>query len=446
MVSLNLLKVRFINIEFGHKLFLIGIFFLASAPLLSSIFLLPSLLIGTFNYKEKFFKDKWNYPFIIASILMILSSIIQSSPSYIIASNYDSNLSIIGLCNWIPLFFCYWGFQPYLKDNKLRKKCLFIIISGSVPIIISGLGQYFFKWYGPLNLFNGFIIWYQRPIDSELQGLTAFFNNQNYAGTWLSIIFFMSLAFNFIEEKVKLKKITSILLTFLFGLTTFLTYSRNAILSIIIIFIIFFKSKKILFLLFTFILSFFLLKDSITNIISISIPLDEISNQIKENIPYGLYEKIQSSSFAEIISSPRKKIWIAFFKIISTKPIFGWGAGSFPILFKPFDVTNINAQHTHNLFFDIALSYGIPSAIIISFSLIYLNLKSFFSDTYTINKVNSSDVIIFNTAWKISTSIFIFSQLFDVTYFDARISIISWILFSGCRNIIKENSKNYINL
>ena len=34
---------------------------------------------------------------------------------------------------------------------------------------------------------NGFIVWYQRPIDG-LSGLTGLFNNPNYMGSWLKYI------------------------------------------------------------------------------------------------------------------------------------------------------------------------------------------------------------------------------------------------------------------
>ena len=36
-------------------------------------------------------------------------------------------------------------------------------------------------------VFNGLIIWYQRPLGGD-SGMTGFFNNPNYTGTWLIII------------------------------------------------------------------------------------------------------------------------------------------------------------------------------------------------------------------------------------------------------------------
>ena len=57
---------------------------------------------------------------------------------------------------------------------------------GSVPILISGFGQYLFNWYGPFEFLNGLIIWYQRENES---GMTSFFNNANYAACALASVF-----------------------------------------------------------------------------------------------------------------------------------------------------------------------------------------------------------------------------------------------------------------
>ena len=37
------------------------------------------------------------------------------------------------------------------------------------------------------NFLNGFIIWYQRPLN-DTEGVTSLFNNPNYLGSWLSAI------------------------------------------------------------------------------------------------------------------------------------------------------------------------------------------------------------------------------------------------------------------
>ncbi len=440
MTLIEFVKEKKINFyKVGGLLFSIGIFLLATAPGISVIFLLPALIIGTFNTRENFLKDKWNYPFIITSILMLISCFIHFKQIYYSAVDYKYSLSFIGLTNWIPFFWCFWGFQPYLDSKESRKNCLFLVLSGSIPLIISGILQYFFKWYGPFEFLNGLVVWFQRPIDTDINGLTSIFNNQNYAGSWFSMIFFFAVAFTKSSSKDRNKNIFSLFLSIMIGFCTFLSYSRNAIFSIFIGSIFFLKSRrKIIFL--------GSLIAAVAFIVFISTYIDidvfiNFFNQIKKPFlkffPYALINKLNISD--NLVLSPRLIIWKDTFRLISEKLFFGWGGGSFPYIFDTVKLSNFNAQHIHNLPLELAFSYGIPSAFIITFTLFYLTFKSFLINFNLNKKCKIIDTEnIHDLAWKTSITIFLFSHLFDITYFDARVSILVWTLFSGMRNILRE--------
>ena len=148
---------------------------------------------------------------------MIFSSFIHRN-SFVNFDNqiWDPNLSFIGLANWLPFFWLFWAFQYYLLGQNSRKNCALVLISGTFPILISGFSQYFLKMYGPYETLNGLVIWYQRPLGNE--GLTAVFNNQNYAGTWFNLIWPFSIASYLIKPKINLKKGVSL---FFLGLLVF---------------------------------------------------------------------------------------------------------------------------------------------------------------------------------------------------------------------------------
>ena len=177
----------------GLKIFQIGILFLAAAPAISFILLILSSFIGSFKRSNNFFNDKFNFPFILVAILMIFNCLIITFSNKDIQS-YEISKIWIGLLNRIPFFWCFWGFQPVLDNHHLRIKTAKLFIIGSLPVLISGFAQYFLKIYGPYYFFNNLIIWYQRPLDSN-NAVTGLFNNQNYAGAWLGIIFPLCLVF-----------------------------------------------------------------------------------------------------------------------------------------------------------------------------------------------------------------------------------------------------------
>ena len=122
--------------------------------------------------------------------------------------------------------------------------------------------------------------------------------------------------------------------------------------------------------------------------------------------------------------------------LITKSPIFGFGAASFPILYS---FKEERFEHSHNLPLEMALSYGfITSFIIFSFyaTLLYLSFKKISS----LSKLKNLELGSFlnKKAWYASSLIFLLSHLFDIQYFDARISIGFWILLAGASNIIDE--------
>ena len=65
-------KNKLIGLRFFH----IGILLLAAAPLISFFLLTISSVIGSFKRKDNYFNDKYNLPFLLASILMIINCIL----------------------------------------------------------------------------------------------------------------------------------------------------------------------------------------------------------------------------------------------------------------------------------------------------------------------------------------------------------------------------------
>ena len=196
----NFLKIRNIQLRtfldkyfynFGLKIFQSGVLLLAAAPFISFILFLISSLIGSTKRSDAFLKDKYNLYFVVASILMIANSFLITT-NFIRIPELDASLVWIGLLNWLPFFWCFWGFQKFLNTQKLRSDTAKLFLIGSFPVLISGFSQYFLGLYGPYRFLNNLIIWYQRPLNVGEYGqsaVTGLFNNQNYAGAWLAIIF-----------------------------------------------------------------------------------------------------------------------------------------------------------------------------------------------------------------------------------------------------------------
>ena len=418
-------KIRTVNAyNFGLSCFFIGIFLLFSAPLFGAIFLLISIILSLCFQKENPIKDKINLSLILISLLMILSCLIfpLKKISFDFLRGDMNTHPLIGLLNWLPLFISFLGFQTYLQTKKNRAKCGIILICGSIPLLISGFGQYLFNWYGPLEFLNGLVIWYQR---ADTSGMTSIFNNQNYAGCVLATIlpFFFASIFN--NQDSKNKKIIPIILTILVILGIFFTSSRNGLLGL-------------------FIGTFFLMiplrkKFIITSIISI-FSFSFINNLSKlilnvTLIPSSLINKF---NFESIVNEPRIVIWKSSLKYILEEPIIGWGGHNFSSIWSNFNTEYFGHSHSGPL--EIAIQYGLLTSFILASVFIYILIRSYKIIFFDSDKkfISFSKNNHFDRAWFSSAIVILFSNTVDILYFDLRISILLWLLLSGLRVIIKE--------
>ena len=424
MKSLNLNEKTRDKINYIFLLFYLALFLLPSAFVISTLLLIIVVGIANYKYPRKYFNEMVNISFLLAGVYMVISSIIHTTNNQLI-SKYDLDISLtwIGLANWIPFFWCFWGFQPFLNSDKKRKIAGMILLSGTMPVIVTGIGQSLFGWYGPLEVFNGLIVWYQRPLEG-ITGLTGLFNNPNYAGIWLNIILPFCLASLINSKKTFFEKIFIYFFTFSITVTTILTNSRSAWIGILIGSVIMVGKKHLNFIGYIFIF--------LTVIISATIfPLfgSYIQNYFRNLIPDSIWMEFTDFQYTRI------EIWLSGLKTLFNHPIFGTGAGSFSDIFKY--ESGLWKGHAHNLPLELAISYGIPALIFVSipiFLLLYKLVKNIFlfKDNFVFY------IPIYDKAWIISFLILFISQMVDVQYFDGRVSIIGWLLLAGVKCLTED--------
>tara|TARA_Y200000002_G_scaffold58178_1_gene43450 strand:+ start:702 stop:2009 length:1308 start_codon:yes stop_codon:yes gene_type:complete len=418
----------------GLTLFLCGIFFLPSTLFISILFLLPAAIIGSFEQKKLYLSDKWNYPFLIFGILIFISTISQN---FFLENNFseiwDPKLSIIGMGNWLPFIWFFWAFQPYLNSKTKRRNFALVLISSTVPVIATGLGQYFFNWTGPFETLNGLIIWYQRPIENPA-GLSGLFNHQNYAGSWLNLVWPFCLVL-FLEKRADFKQKTiSLGFVFSVGLSAFLTYSRNSWLGLIISFPIIFGKKIINLLIPLIILTVFIIF-----IIYSPIFNGELQDTLRNLLTEKFLLEFTNEGYEEL-DATRIEILSRGINLLKINPFFGIGATSFSEIYLL--ETSFWKGHSHNLLLELAISYGVPTTFIFFTTINTILLKS---GKFIFNSKRLNDIALYDRAFWTALFFFIISQLFDIQYFDGKISLIVWILISGLKSIIEENNNKALS-
>lgn len=446
----NFLKIKSSN-DFGQKLFLLGLFFLPTALPITGLFFIFSLFISYKFNKIEILKSKIDLGFLIALILIFLSSINNTFidlPKELIGQN--KILVWTSLFNWAPMIFLYWGFKPYLKTANQRIISLKFLISGCVPMLISFIMQ-LFSFYGPYKTFFSLIIWFNKPLDEFGGSYTGLFSNPNYAGVFLALI--MPFLLFLIKDAKKENLITKFFLFIMISMTIFFalgTNSRNALIGIIISFFTLINLSKLSGYLLVGASSFLVFINHISSSFYLS-KQQPYSDQLSLcNYQNNLSIFCKFLSFEGGLGNPRIRIWLSTFSMIKERPIWGWGSSTFSevlpyknIVVIPYK--NLFIQHSHNIILEIAHNFGIPTAIIliICVSKICFDAFKLILIKQNINFLNN----ILNRSWILSLLIILYLQLFDITYYDGKISLILVILLAGAKCITEESPKlkNIIN-
>ena len=407
----------------SQNFFKIGVILIPSAISISSFFILVSLIIESFRNKNNFIKDNYNKVFLFTSLLLIISSSIHIfTLKNIFFGKIDPILSWLGLFNWIPFFWVFWSSQYFLKNSQQREIISKFLVLGTIPVILTGIGQYFFEWHGPIKFLYGLVTWYQRPIDS-ISGLTGLFNHANYAGSWFTLLLPISIALAIKKSNKKILFKTNLILIIF---CIFLTNSRNAWASSLLTIPILFGTNSFIFL-----TPLLLFLGTIIIITTNNYFAGDLQNWFQENIPDKIWREFSSEGFTEL-NVTRFEIFKAAIKLIIMNPLIGTGGGSFPIIYEI--QTGFWKGHTHNIFSDLSLSYGIPSMLIIIY-VFFSIISNAYKKAYFKKGVLKN---LIDKAWISATIIFIISQFIDVQYYDARISLTFWILLAGLKCIADE--------
>ena len=98
----------------GGQAFQLGLFLLPSSALLSGICLLVACVSGSRGRDCPVWQDRWTQPFLVASLLMLVGSLVAETGS----------LAWAGLANWLPFFWAFWAFRPHLASERQRRQVM----------------------------------------------------------------------------------------------------------------------------------------------------------------------------------------------------------------------------------------------------------------------------------------------------------------------------------
>ena len=407
----------------GWVVFQFGLFLLPSSALLAGLLLLTALVLGSCQRAQPFWRDPWNWPLLIAALLMLFGCV----------QAYSEARPWVGLGNWLPFFWAFWGFQPYLVTDQARRRCALWLVAGTVPVVITGLGQLWWGWQGPWQVLGGLIVWFVAP-GGEPQGrLSGLFDYANIAGAWLALVWPFCLAALLQPALNRLRRSMALAVAIAVVAALVLTDSRNAWGGLILAIPFVLGPARWPWLL-------PLMAMALMPVILAVVPgtPSGLQQWARTLVPEGIWARLNDMRYIQEreLMSTRLSQWGVALQLIDLRPWLGWGAAAFSVLY-PLRTGRWHG-HAHNLPLELAVSHGLPVALLVVGTVLALLITALRRGVFNAGDLTKRGLssTVFDRAWWAASLILVMMHATDMPFFDSRLNIAGWILLAGLRCII----------
>ena len=397
----------------GWACFQIGLLLLASSALLGGVFLLVALILGS-RRRERPLSDPANGVLLLAALLMVIGAALATS----------GWLAWVGLGNWLPFFWAFWGFQPYLATVAARRRVGLLLVAGTVPVVITGLGQLWFGWSGPLQALGGAIIWHLKAGGNPSGRLAGLFDYANIAGSWLALAWPFTLAALVAPGLGRWSRATVLALASAVVTAILLTDSRNAWGAFVLALPLVLGASS-----WAWLLPLLLVGLAIVSAATLTGVPEVLQDPARQIVPEAIWGRLSDLRYSgeRPLAITRLAQWGTALGLIAERPWLGWGAAAFSILY-PQRMGRWHG-HPHNLPIDLAVSHGLPVALLVVALVLVLLLRS--------AQRGMVSGALFDRAWWASALVLVTLHATDIPMYDSRINVAGWVLLAGLRSFLR---------
>jgi hypothetical protein len=397
----------------GWACFQIGLVLLASSALLGGLFLFVALILGS-RGREQPLADPANGVLLAASLLMVIGA----------AGATSGWLAWVGLGNWLPFFWAFWGYQPYLSTAAARRRVALMLVVGTVPVVITGLGQLWWGWSGPLEALGGAIIWHLEPGGNPPGRLAGLFDYANIAGSWLALAWPFALAALVQPALSRAARGTALAIAAALVAALVLTDSRNAWGGLVVALPLVLGAAT-----WAWLLPLLLVGLGIIAAATLPGVPEVLQDPSRQLVPEGIWSRLSDLQYSgqRPLAITRLAQWQTALGLIAERPWLGWGAAAFSLIYP--QRTGHWHGHPHNIPIDLAVSHGVPAALLVVGLVLALLLR-----TAQRGMVAGS---LFDRAWWASALVLVALHATDIPMYDSRINVAGWVLLAGLRSFLK---------
>jgi O-antigen ligase len=398
----------------GWRCFQLGLLLLASSAFLGGLLLAVAMLKGCVGRPPPL-ADRVNRLLLLVAVLMVLGCFGASS----------GWLAWVGLANWLPFFLAFWAFQPYLSTAEARRRIALVLVVGTVPVILTGLGQLGLGWSGPFESLGGLIIWHIKAGGNPSGRLSGLFDYANIAGSWLVLVWPLALAALLQPGLRPSARGVVLAIVAAMVVAVFLTDSRNAWGALLLAVPLVAGPGTWIWL-----LPFLMVGLVLVCLASLTTVPSVLQDPARLMVPEAIWGRLSDLEYGDErpLAITRLAQWRVALELIAERPWLGWGAAAFSVIYP--QRTGHWHGHPHNLPIDLAVSHGVPAAVLLVALVLWLLLRS--------ARTGMACGSLFDRAWWASALVLVALHASDIPMYDSRINVAGWVLLVGLREAGRE--------
>ncbi|NEU78597.1 O-antigen ligase family protein [Nostoc sp. UIC 10630] len=402
------------------------------SPLLGAVTIGFVSLITWLKQSHKINRRPLNWGFALLSLLLIVSAGFAD----------DKTAAFLGLFNLLPFFLLFVAHSALIQTFVQLRQMAWVIVIGSMPVIILGLGQLFLGWSLKLEILWVVLSWTIVPGGNPPGRIASLFLHANTFAAYLTIIFILSLGL-WLEQwrlyqglGIRKNSLPLIFLT-VAVITNFITLiftnSRNG--WAIAIFAC---------LAYALYQGWHILVGGVAAIVSSVLlaafapsPVAQIFRRV---VPAFFWARLNDDMYPDRpVALMRKTQWEFAWSLAKEHPWTGWGLRSFSGLYKAQMHTPLG--HPHNLFLMLSAETGFPSTFLFCGLLAWILITG----VQLLRKskyINTEDRLIF-FSYLLAFIGWVLLNTVDVTLFDFRLNALSWLILAAISGVVHRYKQQY---
>ncbi|MGJ5631307.1 O-antigen ligase family protein [Nostoc sp. CALU 1950] len=419
-----------------------ALFIFPLSPLVGAVTLGIVSLITWLKQSRKISRRPLNWGFALLSLLLIVSA----------GFAQDKTTAFLGLFNLLPFFLLFAAHSDLIQTFAQLRQMAWILVIGSMPVVIIGLGQLFLGWSLKFEILWIVLAWTIRPGGNPPGRIASLFLHANTFAAYLAIIFILALGLwleqwrlgigywrlgiskNSVPNRQSPVTSPQSPLPFLFltvaVITNFIalifTNSRNgwAIAIFACLAYALYQGWRIL------VGGVAAIVSSVLLAAFAPLPVAQVFRRV---VPAFFWARLNDDMYPDRpVALMRKTQWEFAWSLAQQHPWTGWGLRSFSQIYKA--QMQIPLGHPHNLFLMLSAETGFPSAFLFCGLLAWIlitGIQLLQKSKY----INTKDRLIF-FSYLLAFVGWILLNMVDVTLFDFRLNALSWLILAAICGVV----------